>query len=131
MFTRGAVQPCLLCALLVFVHASDLATLPCRRTGCPSMQPGAEEEQEFNEAVYGQPLQLQQHLVQPTLPAASQPVHHEQHRRQHGHVPSAGPAGQIQPLNPGQEVPPVRAAGPPSLHVVFRHHSPGLHVLAR
>lgn len=73
------------------------------------MQPGAEEEQEFNEAVYGQPLQLQQHLVQPTLPAALVPGQHEP-RRQHGHAPSSGPAGQIQPLNPGQEVPPVRAA---------------------
>ncbi|KAL4423903.1 hypothetical protein ABPG75_001204 [Micractinium tetrahymenae] len=70
------------------------------------LQPGAEEEQEFNEAVYGQPLQLQQHLVQPALPAATPPVQQEQQRRQHGHAPSSGPAGQIQPLNPGQEVPP-------------------------
>lgn len=72
-----------------------------------SVQPGAEEEQEFNEAVYGQPLQLQQHLVQPTLPAAMPHVQQEPQRRHHGHAPSSGPAGQIQPLNPGQEVPPV------------------------
>ncbi|KAL4434798.1 hypothetical protein ABPG77_005325 [Micractinium sp. CCAP 211/92] len=95
------------------------------------LQPGAEEEQEFNEAVYGQPLQLQQHLVQPTLPAASQPVHHEQHRRQHGHVPSAGPAGQIQPLNPGQEVPPevldmLRPLSPDAFLVMLTNFYRGL-----
>jgi len=70
------------------------------------LQTSSEEEAVFNEAVYGKPLQLQHHLVQPQLPPA-QPAERADVAVAPRHA--AHLASSALPMLAGQEVPQVRS----------------------